>query len=57
MKLALLLLGLAAARAQDFDILIVNGRVVMRDKKMQTVDEPAVMEKASAQARALWRRF
>ena len=39
------------------DTLIVNGRFVVRDKKVQTVDERAVMERASTQARALWRRF
>ena len=39
------------------DTLIVNGKFVVRDKKIQTVDERAVMEKASAQAQALWRRF
>ena len=48
------LFGIANA---PVDTLIVNGRVVVRGKKIETVDEPAVMEKASAQARALWRRF
>jgi cytosine/adenosine deaminase-related metal-dependent hydrolase len=39
------------------DTLIVNGKFVVRDKKIQTVDERAIMEKTSAQARELWRRF
>jgi hypothetical protein len=39
------------------DTLIVNGRVVMRNKQLVTVDERAIAEKAAACARALWRRF
>jgi putative selenium metabolism protein SsnA len=39
------------------DTLIVNGRIVVRNKECVTVDERAVAERARAQARALWERF
>ncbi len=48
------LFGIANA---PVDSLIVNGRFVLRNKECVTVDERAVAEKASAQARALWERF
>ncbi len=48
------LFGIANA---PVDTLIVNGRVVMKDKQLVTVDERAIAEKATARARALWRRF
>ena len=48
------LFGIANA---PVDSLIVNGRFVLRNKECVTVDERAVAEKASAQARSLWERF
>jgi len=39
------------------DTLLVNGRVVVRNKECVTVDERAVAEGAKARARALWDRF
>ena len=39
------------------DTLLVNGRVVLRDKQLVNVDEGGVAEKAAACARALWGRF
>ena len=48
------LFGIANA---PVDSLIVNGRFVLRNKECVTVDERAVAEKASVQARALWDRF
>jgi len=48
------LFGIANA---PVDTLIVNGRVVMKDKQLVTVDERAIAERATARARALWRRF
>jgi len=49
-----LLFGIANA---PVDTLIVNGRIVLRDKRCITVDERAVAERARRQAEALWRRF
>jgi cytosine/adenosine deaminase-related metal-dependent hydrolase len=49
-----LLFGIANAPVHS---LIVNGRYVLRNRRCVTVDEPAVMEKAAAQAQSLWRRF
>ncbi len=49
-----LLFGIANA---PIDTLIVDGRVVLRDKRCVTVDEAAVAERATRQAKALWQRF
>jgi putative selenium metabolism protein SsnA len=49
-----LLFGIANA---PIDTLIVNGRVVLRDKRCVTMDERAVAERATRQAKALWERF
>ncbi|HEY2014065.1 MAG TPA: putative aminohydrolase SsnA [Bryobacteraceae bacterium] len=49
-----LLFGIANA---PVDSLIVNGRVVLKDKQCVNVDEPRVAEQAAAHARALWERF
>ena len=49
-----LLFGIANA---PIDTLIVDGRVVLRDKRCVTVDETAVAERATRQAKALWERF
>ncbi len=49
-----LLFGIANA---PVDTLIVDGRVVLQDKRCVTVDEPAVAERATRQAKALWERF
>jgi putative selenium metabolism protein SsnA len=49
-----ILFGIANA---PIDSLIVRGRFVIRGKECVTVDERAVAEKATLQARALWERF
>jgi len=49
-----LLFGIANA---PVDTLIVDGRVVVRDKRCVTVDEAAVAERATRKAKALWERF
>jgi len=49
-----LLFGIANA---PVDTLIVDGRVVLQDKRCVAVDEPAVAERATRQAKALWQRF
>ena len=49
-----LLFGIADA---PIDTLIVDGRVVLRDKRCVTVDERAVAVRATRQAKALWERF
>jgi 5-methylthioadenosine/S-adenosylhomocysteine deaminase len=33
-------------KGSDVDDVVIGGRVVMRDRKLLTVDEPAVIEKA-----------
>ena len=48
------LFGIANA---PIDTLIVDGRVVLKDKRCVTVDEAAVAERATRQAKALWQRF
>jgi cytosine/adenosine deaminase-related metal-dependent hydrolase len=48
------LFGIANA---PVDTLIVDGRVVVKDKRCVTVDEAAVAERATRKARALWQRF
>lgn len=48
------LFGIANA---PVDSLLVNGRPILRDKHLQTVDEREVAEKASQRARALWGRL
>ena len=49
-----LLFGIANA---PIDLLVVNGRAVLKDKRCVTVDERAVAERATRQAKALWERF
>jgi len=49
-----LLFGIANA---PVDALIVNGKHVLRDGKIVTVDERAIAAKAALQARSLWQRF
>ncbi len=49
-----LLFGIANA---PVDTLMVNGRIVLRDKRCITVDERSVAERARRQAKALWERF
>ena len=49
-----LLFGISNA---PVDALLVHGRFVVKDRRCVTVDEPAIAEKAAAQARSLWRRF
>ena len=49
-----LLFGIANA---PVDTLIVDGRVVLEDKRCVTVDEAAVAERATRHAKALWQRF
>jgi len=49
-----LLFGIASA---PIDLLVVNGRTVLKDKRCVTVDERAVAERAAKQAKALWERF
>jgi putative selenium metabolism protein SsnA len=49
-----LLFGIANA---PIDTLIVNGRMVLRDKRCVTVDEREVAVRATRQAKALWQRF
>ena len=49
-----LLFGIANA---PIDTLIVDGRPVIQDKRCVTVDEAAVAERATRQAKALWQRF
>ncbi len=48
------LFGIANA---PVDLLIVNGRTVLKDKRCVTVDERAVAERATRRAKALWERF
>jgi cytosine/adenosine deaminase-related metal-dependent hydrolase len=49
-----LLFGISNA---PIDSLIVNGRYVLRHGRIINVDERAICEKASVQARELWQRF
>jgi putative selenium metabolism protein SsnA len=49
-----LLFGIANA---PVDTLIVDGRVVLRDKRCATADEAAVAGRATRQAKALWQRM
>ena len=49
-----LLFGISNA---PVDSLIVNGRYIVRNKQCVTIEERVVAEKASIQARSLWRRF
>jgi putative selenium metabolism protein SsnA len=49
-----LLFGISNA---PIDSLIVNGKHVMRNGRIVTVDERAIRRKASVQARKLWQRF
>ena len=49
-----LLFGISNA---PIDALMVNGRFIVRDRRMVAVDERAVAEKAAAQTKSLWRRF
>ena len=48
------LFGIANA---PIDLLVVNGRTVLKDKRCVTVDERAVAERAAKHATALWERF
>ena len=48
------LFGIANA---PIDLLVVNGRTVLKEKRCVTVDERAVAERATRQAKALWERF
>jgi putative selenium metabolism protein SsnA len=48
------LFGIANA---PVDSLLVNGRVVLRDKVCVTVDEREIAERATRQVRKLWKRF
>jgi putative selenium metabolism protein SsnA len=48
------LFGIANA---PVDTLIVNGRIVVQDKRCVTVDERDVAVRATRQAKALWERF
>jgi len=36
---------------------IIDGRIVMRDRKIPHIDEDALMAKARAAARSMWARF
>jgi cytosine/adenosine deaminase-related metal-dependent hydrolase len=49
-----LLFGIANA---PIDTLIVDGRIVVQDKRCVTVDERDVAARATRQAKALWERF
>lgn len=49
-----LLFGVANA---PVDSLIVNGRFVLREKQLVTVDEARIAQKAAARAKALWERL
>jgi hypothetical protein len=49
-----LLFGISNA---PIDSLIVNGRYIVQNRECITVDERAVADKATHQARSLWRRF
>ena len=49
-----LLFGIANA---PIDLLVVNGRTVLKEKRCVSVDERAVAERATKQAKALWERF
>ena len=42
-----------AARGDDVRTVMVNGRVLMRDRQMQTLDEPAVLAEARKFAQAV----
>jgi len=48
------LFGIANA---PIDLLVVNGRTVVRDHRCVTVDERAVAERAAKRAKTLWERF
>jgi len=49
-----LLFGIANA---PIDTMMVNGRIVLQDKRCVTVDERDVAARATRQAKALWERF
>ena len=49
-----LLFGISNA---PIDSLIVNGRYIVQNRGCIAVDERAVADKATHQARSLWRRF
>ncbi len=42
-----------SARGCDVDTAIVNGRIIMSNRKVQTVDEDEVLKKAAEAAREL----
>ncbi|NLB05518.1 MAG: amidohydrolase family protein, partial [Desulfobulbaceae bacterium] len=45
-----------AARGSDVIHSVINGRVVMRDRQLQTLDERAILARAAEMAAALGRR-
>jgi 5-methylthioadenosine/S-adenosylhomocysteine deaminase len=45
-----------AAEATDVDTVVIDGRLVMRDRKLLTLDEADVMARANAEAKELMKR-
>jgi len=44
-------------QASDVEAVMVDGRWVMRDRRVLTMDEPAIVKEADHIARAAWRRL
>jgi 5-methylthioadenosine/S-adenosylhomocysteine deaminase len=44
-------------QASDVESVMVDGRWIMRDRRVLTLDEPALVAEAERVARAAWRRL